>query len=129
MCSGFIVERRGYIYINNEKTRAESKANGGNKMSNQFAMDKEVLKQLEIIKKLQKRSQAAVYSLYAQAVLEYSLYYTQKNQLLEAIDESLASKDKERFMTLTNEYKILKEEYKSGKTIYDYGFKLHLTFQ
>lgn len=97
-------------------------------MSNQFAMDKEVLKQLEIIKKLQKRSQAAVYSLYAQAVLEYSLYYTKKDQLLEDIDESLELRDEERFMSLTNEYQLLQEEYRGGKTIYDYGFKLHLTF-
>lgn len=97
-------------------------------MSNQFAMDKEVIKQLEIIKKLQKRSQAAVYSLYAQAVLEYSLYYHKKNQLLAQIDESLVNKNKHQFMAVTNEYKTLIEDHKNGKTIYDYGFKLHLTF-
>ncbi|MDQ0207960.1 IDEAL domain-containing protein [Alkalicoccobacillus murimartini] len=98
-------------------------------MSNQFAMDKEVLKQLEIIKSLQKRSQAAVYSLYAQAVLEYSLYYHKKNQLLSKIDHALAKRDEQQFMVLTNDYKTLIEDHKNGKTIYDYGFKLHLTFQ
>ena len=98
-------------------------------MSNQFAMDKEVLKQLEIIKSLQKRSQAAVYSLYAQAVLEYSLYYHKKDQLVNKIDEALANKDEEQFMTLTNEYTTLLNDHKDGKTIYDHGFKLHLTFQ
>ncbi|TSB46168.1 IDEAL domain-containing protein [Alkalicoccobacillus porphyridii] len=98
-------------------------------MSNQFAMDKEVLKQLEIIKSLQKRSQAAVYSLYAQAVLEYSLYYHKKDQLLHLIDEALVKRDEEQFMSLTNDYAALLNEHKDGKTIYDHGFKLHLTFQ
>lgn len=98
-------------------------------MSNQFAMDHNVMKQLQIIKSLQKRSEATVQSLYAQAILEYSLYHYNKNRLLNFIDQALIDGKEEEFHQYSQEYKQLMEDHRDGKTVVENGFELHLTFE
>lgn len=92
-------------------------------------MDHNVMKQLQIIKSLQKRSEATVQSLYAQAILEYSLYHYNKNRLLNFIDQALIDGKEEEFYQYSQEYKQLMEDHRDGKTVVENGFELHLTFE
>ncbi|KGA97352.1 hypothetical protein AJ85_11050 [Alkalihalobacillus alcalophilus ATCC 27647 = CGMCC 1.3604] len=98
-------------------------------MNNQFAMDKNVLKQLHVIKNLQNRSETTVQSLYAQAILEYSLYHYQKERIDAAIDKSLAEYNREEFIKSSNAYLQLMENHKDGKVISENGYELLLTFE
>ena len=98
-------------------------------MSNQFAMDHNVMKQLQVIRSLQKRSEATVQSLYAQAILEYSLYRYKKSKLIEVIDQALINSDKQLFKQLSMEYKQLVDDHRDGKTIIENGFEIYLTFE
>ncbi|WP_368503702.1 IDEAL domain-containing protein [Alkalihalophilus sp. As8PL] len=98
-------------------------------MNNQFAMDNNIYRQLEIIKSLQKRTESTVQSLYAQAVLEYSMYHFKKSQLLQLIDESLEAGDKEAFYRHTLEYNNHVNDHIDGKMIIENGYELHLTFE
>ncbi|ADC48565.1 MULTISPECIES: IDEAL domain-containing protein [Alkalihalophilus] len=98
-------------------------------MNNHFAMDNNVYRQLEIIKSLQKRTESTVQSLYAQAVLEYSMYHFKKSQLLISIDQALESGDREAFSAHSLAYKEHIENHKNGKMIIENGYELHLTFE
>lgn len=98
-------------------------------MSNQFAMDHNVMKQLQVIRSLQKRSETTVQSLYAQAILEYSLYHYRKNKLLEIIDQTLVDGQKDQFYHYSKEYKRLVDDHRSGKTVVEDGFEIYLTFE
>ncbi|KMK74741.1 IDEAL domain-containing protein [Alkalihalobacillus pseudalcaliphilus] len=98
-------------------------------MNHQFAMDKNVLKQLHVIKNLQNRSETTVQSLYAQAILEYSLYHYKKNKINQLIEQALINYDKEQFMNATNDYLVHLHEHKNGKIISENGYELLLTFE
>ncbi len=96
---------------------------------NQFAMDKSVLRQLQVIKSLQSRTESTVQSLYAQAVMEYSLYYFRKQDITSKIDAALTKRDKEAFIEFSQAYKELIDEHKDGKIITENGYELVLTFE
>ncbi|MCL7748157.1 IDEAL domain-containing protein [Halalkalibacter alkaliphilus] len=98
-------------------------------MINDFAMDPRVTKQLRVIKSLQSRSEDTVQSLYAQAVIEYSLYHFKKEHLKGLIDKALSQKDEKQFHQLTTEYNQWIQSHSEGKTVKDNGFELHLTFE
>ncbi|GAE37352.1 IDEAL domain-containing protein [Halalkalibacter akibai] len=97
-------------------------------MINEFSMNPSVTRQLKVIKSLQSRSEGTVQSLYAQAVLEYSLYYFKKEFLYQQIDEVLLNRNEERFNELVVEYNQLIESHRDGKTVSEDGFELHLHF-
>ncbi|KYG32347.1 hypothetical protein [Alkalihalobacillus trypoxylicola] len=97
-------------------------------MNNQFAMDKNVLKQLHVINNLQTRSESTVQSLYAQAVLEYSLYHYKMERVNEEIERALKEYNREDFLLASSEYQNLLEEHKNGKIISENGYELLLTF-
>ncbi|NEU29730.1 IDEAL domain-containing protein [bacterium LRH843] len=97
-------------------------------MNDQFAMDQNVLEQLKIIKILEKRSETTVQSLYAQAILEYSLYHHEKDKLLVLIDQALVSRNKHEFYEYSNRYNQLEDDHRNGKIIIENGFELYLTF-
>ncbi len=92
-------------------------------------MDHNVYRQLEIIKSLQKRTESTVQSLYAQAVLEYSIYHFHKSELLELIDRSLVERDRDAFELYSLELNQHINRYQEGKTIVENGYELHLTFE
>ncbi|WP_062047971.1 IDEAL domain-containing protein [Bacillus sp. JCM 19034] len=92
-------------------------------------LDKKVIKQLKLINSLQSRSQKTVHSLYAQAILEYSLYHYKKEQLQVAIDRALLERDKESFQRYSKEYKELLVEHADGKIISEDGFQVYLPFE
>ncbi|WP_100404940.1 IDEAL domain-containing protein [Bacillus solitudinis] len=98
-------------------------------MNNHFAMDNNVLRQLHIIRSLQKRAETTVQSMYAQAVLEYSLYHSNKQRILENIDKSLRKNDKESFLKHSSVYNEWIANHKEGKVISENGFELVLTFE
>ncbi|WP_088103637.1 IDEAL domain-containing protein [Halalkalibacter urbisdiaboli] len=98
-------------------------------MNNQFAMDNNVMRQLHVIRSLQKRTETTVQSLYAQAVLEYSLYNFNKQKILEDIDKALILKDKEAFQKHSTTYNSWLTKHKQGKIISENGFELLLTFE
>ncbi|MBP3949598.1 IDEAL domain-containing protein [Bacillus suaedae] len=98
-------------------------------MENQFALDKKVMKQLQLIGTLQRRSKKTVHSLYAQAILEYSLYHYNKNQLEGLIDQALEKRDKEAFLTHSTKYNELLYAHREGKTIREDGFEVYLPFE
>ncbi|MDT8859580.1 IDEAL domain-containing protein [Alkalihalobacillus sp. MEB130] len=97
-------------------------------MINDFAMDPTVRRQLHVIKSLQSRSDDTVQSLYAQAILEYSIYQFKKTKLIEMIDDALKEKNEAKFYEITTEYKQWIESHKKGKTVKEDGFELHLQF-
>lgn len=92
-------------------------------------LDTKVIKQLKLISSLQNRSQKTVHSLYAQAILEYSLYHYKKDQLQAAIDRALLERDREGFLRFSKEYKELLAEHVEGKTISEDGFQVYLPFE
>jgi uncharacterized protein YpiB (UPF0302 family) len=98
-------------------------------MINDFAMNPSVTRQLKVIRSLQARSEDTVQSLYAQAVLEYSLYYYKKEKIYNLVDEALETRDKALFMELSKQYKQLLEAHSEGKTVSEDGFELYLHFQ
>ncbi|MFC0557750.1 IDEAL domain-containing protein [Halalkalibacter alkalisediminis] len=98
-------------------------------MINDFAMNPSVTRQLKVIRSLQARSEDTVQSLYAQAVLEYSLYHYNKNMLYNVIDEALTKRDKELFEKSVIEYNQLIESHREGKTVSENGFELYLHFE
>ncbi|WP_227936768.1 IDEAL domain-containing protein [Alkalihalobacillus deserti] len=98
-------------------------------MINDFAMDPSVTRQLKVIRSLQTRSEDTVQSLYAQAVLEYSLYHHNKTTLYNLIDEALSKKDKALFEKTLFEYNQLIELHREGKTVSEDGFELFLHFE
>lgn len=98
-------------------------------MNNHFAMDHNILKQLSIIKSLENRSETTVRSLYAQAIIEYTLYEHEKKRLLELIDQTLLEKNKEAFDQYAVEYNELIDNHRHGKKIIENGFELNITFE
>jgi uncharacterized protein YpiB (UPF0302 family) len=98
-------------------------------MINDFAMDPRIKKQLKVIKSLQTRSEDTVQALYAQAILEYSLYHYRKNDLKERIDQALLKKDEAQFNKYALEYNQWVESHREGKTVIEDGFELYLTFE
>lgn len=97
-------------------------------MKNHFAMDQNLMKQLNIIRSLESHSETTVRSLYSQAIIEYSLYHHEKNKLLELIDKALASKNETDFYKYATKYQELIEKHREGKKIVENGFELYLTF-
>src|SRR6476646_3081772 len=97
-------------------------------MKEQFAIDKNVLKQLQIINSLEVRTDLTVQSLYARAVLAYSSYYFKEQYLRKQIDLALENRDKEQFHILSSELSSHIERHKYGKTISENGYNLFLTF-
>ncbi|WP_078391791.1 IDEAL domain-containing protein [Shouchella patagoniensis] len=97
-------------------------------MKEPFAIDKDVLRQLHVINSLEIRTDLTVQSLYAKAVLTYSSYYFRKRYLEERINEALDNRDKELFKTLATELKAHLDRYKNGRTLYENGYNLYLTF-
>lgn len=95
---------------------------------NNFAIDKKLMRQLAMIKSEKKPSEKTLHSLYAQAMIEYSIYRYKKEQMLNEIDKTLMEKDEDRFIILTEKYKQLLAEYKIGKTLQEQGLEIHLTF-
>lgn len=98
-------------------------------MINEFAMDPNVTRQLKVIRSLQARSEDTVQSLYAQAVLEYSLYHYNKTMLYNLIDEALSNRDKALFEKTVLQFNQLIESHREGKTVSENGFELYLHFE
>ncbi|KHF38381.1 IDEAL domain-containing protein [Halalkalibacter okhensis] len=98
-------------------------------MINDFAMDPRVTKQLRVIKSLQSRSEDTVQSLYAQAIIEYSLYHFKKERLKKLIDKALYERDEGQFQKWATEYKQWIDSHGEGKTVREDGFELYLTFE
>ncbi|MCK0473501.1 IDEAL domain-containing protein [Halalkalibacter sp. APA_J-10(15)] len=98
-------------------------------MDKQYALDKKVIKQLKLISSLQSRSQRTVHSLYAQAILEYSMYHYKKEQLEAAIDQALVERNEDSFQRFSKEYKELLAAHVEGKTISEDGFQVYLPFE
>lgn len=95
---------------------------------NNFAIDKKVRRQLEIIKSEKKPSEDILHSLYAQAIIEYSIYQYKKQKILIDIDSALEANDKKRFIIVSEKYKQLLDEYRAGKILYERGCELRLSF-
>lgn len=95
---------------------------------NNYAIDKKLIKQLITIKKEKKPSEEVLNSLYAQAMIEHSIFLYQKEKLLQSINHSLDLKDKNEFMRLTETYNQFLEQYKQGKVLYEKGYKITLFF-
>ena len=85
------------------------------------------MKQLKVISRLDRRVET-IQSLYAKALLEYSLYEFKKEKLLKRIDHALQYRLTEDFHQLSRQYKRLLDEHKHGKKIIEKGFELHLSF-
>ncbi|WP_332689388.1 IDEAL domain-containing protein [Halalkalibacter lacteus] len=98
-------------------------------MINDFAMDPKIKKQLNVIKSLQARSEDTVQALYAQAILEYSLYHYRKDDLHDRIDQALINKNETQFNKYALEYRQWIESHREGKTVVEDGFELYLTFE
>lgn len=97
-------------------------------MKEPFAIDKDVLRQLQIINSLEVRTDLTVQSLYAKAVLTYSMYYFKERYLREQIDNALDDRDKELFHILSTELSSHIERFKNGRTLYENGYNLYLRF-
>lgn len=102
--------------------------NGGRTMKEPFAIDKDVLRQLQIINRLEVRTDLTVQSLYAKAVLTYSMYYFKKAYLQKQIDIALDDRDKELFHILSTELSSHCEQFKNGRTLHENGYNLYLKF-
>ncbi|GAE26336.1 hypothetical protein JCM9140_2387 [Halalkalibacter wakoensis JCM 9140] len=98
-------------------------------MINKFVMNPKVEKQLNIIQQLQTQSENTVQSLYAQAIIEYSLYHFKKDKLQHLLDEALRERDKMKFYQLSLEYTQWLDAHKEGKMVREDGFELLLTFE
>lgn len=95
---------------------------------NKYAIEKKLIKQLITIKKEKKPSEEILNSLYAQAMIEHSIFLYQKEKLLKSINDSLDLQDKEQFMKLTETYNQFLEQYKQGKVLYEKGYEVTLFF-
>lgn len=98
-------------------------------MEKPFRLDGDVYRQLSIINRLELRADLTVQSLYAKAVLEYSLYHFREQHLKEKIDQALEQRDEQAFYLLAEALNDHRDRYKGGRTLYENGFRLHLTFQ
>ncbi|WP_216828406.1 IDEAL domain-containing protein [Alkalihalobacterium elongatum] len=95
---------------------------------NKFAIDKKLMKQLAAIRNKKKPSEEILNSLYAQAMLEYSIYEYQKNEICNQIDEALEAEDEKRFFVLSTHYNELLDRYRPGKTLFEKGYELNIQF-
>ena len=95
---------------------------------NNFAIDKKLRKQLALIRNKKKPSEEILNSLYAQAILELSIYEYDKKMLINQIDAALEARNENQFYVLANLYNELIERYRPGKTLFEKGYDLHIQF-
>lgn len=74
-------------------------------------------------------SQDVLQSLYAQLMLEYSLFKRKKEQYKERIDQALATKNRLEFYSLTNQYKDFLDEHLEGIFLYEQGVQVQVFFK
>ncbi|WP_026675480.1 IDEAL domain-containing protein [Alkalihalobacterium bogoriense] len=96
---------------------------------NHSARSERILKQLALIQNDQHTPLRTIFSLYAQAIIELSLYHWQKERFLKDIDEALEKKNKEMFMTVTTKYNRFLEQYKDGKVLEERGLQWKIKFE
>ncbi|OLO40588.1 hypothetical protein BTR23_06270 [Alkalihalophilus pseudofirmus] len=95
---------------------------------NKFAIDKKLMKQLAAIRNKKKPSEEILNSLYAQAMLEYSIYEYQKNEICKQIDDALEENNEQRFFVLSTQYNELLDRYRPGKMLFEKGYELDIQF-
>lgn len=94
-----------------------------------YAINKKVLKQLSLLNNHKDPSVEILDSLYAQMILEISIFQFQKSKLQEEIDGTLINGDKELFATLAKKYNELLANYKDGVTFSEEGIEFTINFE
>lgn len=93
------------------------------------AINKKMLKQLSLMNNHREPSTEILDSLYAQMVLEVSLYYFQKSRLMKEIDTTLENGDKDQFTSLVDRYNELLLKYKDGITLTEQEFQFTMKLE
>ncbi|WNF35860.1 IDEAL domain-containing protein [Bacillaceae bacterium IKA-2] len=94
-----------------------------------YVINKKVLKQLSLLNNHREPSVEILDSLYAQMILEASIFQFQKSKLQEDIDGTLKDGDKELFVTLVKRYNGLLANYKDGVTFSEEGIEFTIKFE
>lgn len=94
-----------------------------------YAINKKVLKQLSLLNNHKEPSVEILDSLYAQMILEISIFQFQKSKFQEEIDGTLINGDKELFATLAKKYNELLASYKDGVTFSEEGIEFTINFE
>lgn len=94
-----------------------------------YAINKKVLKQLSLLNNHREPSVEILDSLYAQMILEVSIFHFQKSKLQEEIDETLINGDKELFSKLVKRYNEMLANYKDGVTFSEEGIEFTINFE
>ncbi len=94
-----------------------------------YAINKNMLRQLSLMKNHSGPSPQILDSLYAQMVLEVSIYQFQKSKFQKDIDHALEVGDKVQFKKLAEEYNEVLSTYKDGITCSEQGFEFTIQFE
>lgn len=68
-------------------------------------------------------------SLYAQLMLEYSLFKRKKQQFEQEIDRALEANNRIQFYALTNNFNDFMEEHQEGIILYEKGVQVQVFFK
>ncbi|WP_078555322.1 IDEAL domain-containing protein [Bacillus alkalicellulosilyticus] len=94
-----------------------------------YAMENTLRKQLKNLKTGPNPSLKTVYSLYAEAIVEYSVYHFEKQRYIKAIDKALERREEQAFRRLSQDYNVFLKQYQEGKLIRVQKLEWHLTFE
>lgn len=87
------------------------------------AMNKKMLRELTLMSNHKEPSVEVLDSLYAQMVLEASIYHFQKLNLQKQIDHVLERGQKDHFMKLSEQYNEILDKYKDGIKLSEQGYE------
>ncbi|MFN7251698.1 MAG: IDEAL domain-containing protein [Anaerobacillus sp.] len=88
-----------------------------------FAINKKMLRKLTLMNNHREPSLEIIDSLFAQIVLELSIFQFQKAKLQTEIDTALKTGDKNLFTTLAQQYNEILHKYKDGIHVSAQGFE------
>lgn len=94
-----------------------------------YTINKRVLRQLSLLSNQSEPSIKILDSLYAQMVLEVSIFQFQKSKFQKEIDEALKAGDKGLFTVLANGYNEMLVKYKDGITSSEAGFEFTIKLE
>ena len=94
-----------------------------------YAINKNMLRQLSLMKNHSGPSAEILDSLYAQMVIEVSVYQYQKSSIQKEVDYTLEIGDKAQFEKLTEKYNTFLAKYKDGITCQEQGFEFTIQLE